>query len=58
MKSRNVMAQIAAFGYGAVEPFSILDDPAGLAADLATAGAGRVQRARRANAGMTRKPAR
>jgi sugar phosphate isomerase/epimerase len=33
-----VLARIAAFGYGAVEPFSILDDPAGLAADLATAG--------------------
>ena len=27
-----------AFGYGAAEPFSILDDPAGLAADLAAAG--------------------
>jgi sugar phosphate isomerase/epimerase len=33
-----VLAQIAAFGYGAVEPFSILDDPAGLAADLGAAG--------------------
>ena len=33
-----VLAQIAAFGYGAVEPFNILDDPAGLAADLAAAG--------------------
>ena len=33
-----VLARIAAFGYGAVEPFSILDDPAGLAADLAAAG--------------------
>lgn len=33
-----VLARIAAFGYGAVEPFNILDDPAGLAADLAAAG--------------------
>ena len=35
---KGVLARIAAFGYGAVEPFSILDDPAGLAADLAAAG--------------------
>jgi sugar phosphate isomerase/epimerase len=35
---QGVLARIAAFGYGAVEPFSILDDPAGLAADLAAAG--------------------
>lgn len=35
---KGVLARIAAYGYGAVEPFSILDDPAGLAADLAAAG--------------------
>ncbi|HEY9243890.1 MAG TPA: sugar phosphate isomerase/epimerase [Streptosporangiaceae bacterium] len=35
---KGVLEQIAAFGYGAVEPFNILDDPAGLAADLAAAG--------------------
>jgi len=35
---KGVLARIAAFGYGAVEPFGILDDPAGLAADLASAG--------------------
>ena len=35
---KGVLAKIAAFGYGAVEPFNILDDPAGLAADLAAAG--------------------
>jgi sugar phosphate isomerase/epimerase len=35
---KGVLARIAAFGYGAVEPFNILDDPAGLAADLAAAG--------------------
>jgi sugar phosphate isomerase/epimerase len=35
---KSVVARIAAFGYGAAEPFDILDDPAGLAADLAAAG--------------------
>ena len=35
---KGVLGQVAAFGYGAVEPFGILDDPAGLAADLAAAG--------------------
>ena len=35
---KGVLARIAAFGYGAAEPFNILDDPAGLAADLAAAG--------------------
>jgi sugar phosphate isomerase/epimerase len=35
---KGVLARIAAFGYGAVEPFNILDDPAGLAADLSAAG--------------------
>ena len=35
---KGVLDQVAAFGYGAVEPFGILDDPAGLAADLAAAG--------------------
>src|SRR5258708_3809270 len=34
----DVLARIAAFGYGAVEPFDVLDDPAGLAADIAAAG--------------------
>jgi sugar phosphate isomerase/epimerase len=29
-----VLAQVAAFGYGAVEPFNILEDPAGLRAEL------------------------
>ena len=33
-----VLARVAAFGYGAVEPFSILDDPDGLRADLDAAG--------------------
>ncbi len=33
-----VLASIAGFGYGAVEPFNILDDPAGLRADLDAAG--------------------
>ncbi len=33
-----VLNRIAGFGYAAVEPFGILDDPAGLAADLAAAG--------------------
>jgi sugar phosphate isomerase/epimerase len=35
---RGVLAQLAAFGYGAVEPFNILDDPEGLRTDLASAG--------------------
>ena len=35
---KGVLAQLAAFGYGAVEPFGILDDPGGLHADLAAAG--------------------
>ncbi len=33
-----VLAQVAAMGYGAVEPFNILDDPDGLRADLDAAG--------------------
>jgi sugar phosphate isomerase/epimerase len=33
-----VLAQVAAMGYGAVEPFDILRDPAGLRADLDAAG--------------------
>jgi sugar phosphate isomerase/epimerase len=33
-----VLAQIAAFGYGAVEPFNVLNDPDGLRADMAAAG--------------------
>ena len=33
-----LLAQVAALGYGAVEPFSILDDPDGLRADLDAAG--------------------
>jgi sugar phosphate isomerase/epimerase len=33
-----VLAEIAAMGYGAVEPFNVLDDPQGLAADMAAAG--------------------
>ena len=33
-----VLAQVAAMGYGAVEPFGILNDPDGLRADLGTAG--------------------
>jgi sugar phosphate isomerase/epimerase len=33
-----VLAQIAAFGYGAVEPFNVLSDPDGLRADMAAAG--------------------
>jgi sugar phosphate isomerase/epimerase len=33
-----VLAQVAAFGYGAVELFDILDDPDGLRADLDAAG--------------------
>jgi sugar phosphate isomerase/epimerase len=35
---KGVLDQVAAFGYAAVEPFGILDDPKGLAADLAAAG--------------------
>jgi sugar phosphate isomerase/epimerase len=35
-----VLAQIAAFGYGAVEPYDVLTDTAGLQADLAAAGLG------------------
>ena len=35
---KDVLARLAAFGYGAVEAFNVLDDPAGLAADLAAAG--------------------
>jgi sugar phosphate isomerase/epimerase len=35
---KGVLDQVAAFGYGAVEPFDILNDPIGLAADLAAAG--------------------
>lgn len=35
---KGVLDQVAAFGYGAVEPFGILSDPDGLAADLAAAG--------------------
>jgi sugar phosphate isomerase/epimerase len=33
-----VLARVAALGYGAVEPFGILDDPDGLRADLDAAG--------------------
>ena len=33
-----VLTQVAAMGYGAVEPFGILDDPDGLRADLDAAG--------------------
>ena len=33
-----VLNRVAGFGYTAVEPFGILEDPAGLAADLAAAG--------------------
>jgi sugar phosphate isomerase/epimerase len=35
---KEVLAQVAAFGYGAVEPFGILDDPEGLRADMTAAG--------------------
>jgi sugar phosphate isomerase/epimerase len=35
---KSVLARIADLGYGAVEPFNVLDDPAGLRADLAAAG--------------------
>jgi len=33
-----ILKRVAAFGYGAVEPFGILDDPGGLRADLDAAG--------------------
>jgi len=33
-----ILTQVAALGYGAVEPFGILNDPAGLRADLDAAG--------------------
>ncbi|HEX6522100.1 MAG TPA: sugar phosphate isomerase/epimerase [Streptosporangiaceae bacterium] len=35
---KGVLAQLAAFGYRAVEPFNILNDPEGLRADLGAAG--------------------
>ncbi len=35
---KGVLAQLAAFGYRAVEPFDVLSDPEGLRADLAAAG--------------------
>jgi sugar phosphate isomerase/epimerase len=35
---KGTLARIAGFGYGAVEPFSILNDPTGLRADLDAAG--------------------
>jgi hypothetical protein len=35
---KDVLARIAGFGYGAVEPFNILADPEGLRDDLAGAG--------------------
>jgi sugar phosphate isomerase/epimerase len=35
---KGTLARIAAFGYGAVEPFNILSDPDGLRADLTAAG--------------------
>jgi sugar phosphate isomerase/epimerase len=35
---KDVLARIAAFGYGAVEPFNVLSDPEGLRDDLAAAG--------------------
>ena len=35
---KGTLARVAGFGYGAVEPFGILADPAALAADLAAAG--------------------
>jgi sugar phosphate isomerase/epimerase len=37
---KDVLARIAAFGYGAVEPFNVLSDPEGLRDDLAAAGLG------------------
>jgi sugar phosphate isomerase/epimerase len=37
---KDVLARIAAFGYGAVEPFDVLSDPGGLQEDLAAAGLG------------------
>ena len=35
---KGVLARVAGFGYGAVEPFNILSDPEGLRDDLAAAG--------------------
>ncbi|HUZ25250.1 MAG TPA: sugar phosphate isomerase/epimerase [Streptosporangiaceae bacterium] len=35
---KGILAQVAAFGYGAVEPFNVLSDTDGLLADLAAAG--------------------
>jgi sugar phosphate isomerase/epimerase len=35
---KGILARIAGFGYGAVEPFNILSDPAGLREDLDAAG--------------------
>ena len=35
---KGVLAQIASYGYGAVEPFNVLSDPEGLRADMAAAG--------------------
>jgi sugar phosphate isomerase/epimerase len=35
---KGVLAQVAAFGYGAVEPFDVLTDPDGLRAEMAAAG--------------------
>ena len=35
---RGTLTRIAGFGYAAVEPFNVLDDPAGLRADLDAAG--------------------
>jgi sugar phosphate isomerase/epimerase len=35
---KGILARVAGFGYGAVEPFNILNDPAGLRADLDAAG--------------------
>ena len=35
---KSVLARVASLGYGAVEPFNVLNDPAGLRADLDAAG--------------------
>jgi sugar phosphate isomerase/epimerase len=35
---KDLLARIAAFGYGAAEPFNVLNDPDGMHADLAAAG--------------------
>lgn len=35
---KGVLARLAAFGYGAAEPFNVLNDPEGLRADMAAAG--------------------